>query len=117
MNRFDVEYANKCAELFIGTHDFSSFRDSDCQAKSPIKTINSFEFCEEGGFIVAKICAKSFLHHQIRIMIGTIFQLYVKNKEPCEILKMISKKSRIYAGMTAPAKGLFLYKIEYKNKV
>lgn len=110
---FDMQKANECAKLILGTHDFSSFRDKDCQAKSPIKTIEECYFFEENGIIIMKIKAKSFLHRQVRIIVGTIYEI-IKKEEPVEkILEILEKKDRKYAYMSAPADGLFLEKIEY----
>lgn len=111
--KFNIEKANKCLEYIIGTHDFSSFRDSHCQAKSPIKTIEFAKFIKRRQLAILKIKAKSFLHHQIRIIVGTIVEIILKNK-PAETMKIIlDKKNRIYAGPSAKAQGLYMKKIIY----
>lgn len=111
--QFDLEIAKKCTELLVGTHDFSSFRDAQCQAKSPIRTIKKFHFEQEGNLHKIYIHAQSFLHHQIRIMIGTIHQIIAQELDASIITEILAKKDRKFAGPTAPARGLFLEKIEY----
>lgn len=113
IRKFNIKKAQEYGNLICGTHDFSSFRDSQCQSKSPIKTINSCKFEQQNNLITMKIEAKSFLHHQIRIIIGTIYELTVKNEPKERIQEILDKKNRKYAGITAPARGLFLSKIKY----
>lgn len=110
--KFDIEKAQKCANFLIGTHDFSSFRDAQCQAKSPIRSIQSCTFEQNNDFVIMQIQAKSFLHHQIRIIIGTIFEIIARNQDPQTILDILNKKDRKKAGLTAPAKGLSLTRIK-----
>tara|TARA_Y100000768_G_C23919323_1_gene654034 strand:- start:285 stop:1019 length:735 start_codon:yes stop_codon:yes gene_type:complete len=100
------------SKLFLGKHDLSSFRSVNCQAKSAIKTINSIETKvnnEEINFIIS---AKSFLHSQVRIMVGTLIDIGM-GKISKSISEIISIKKREYAGVTAPAYGLYLTKVEY----
>ncbi|WP_342261822.1 tRNA pseudouridine(38-40) synthase TruA [Alphaproteobacteria bacterium endosymbiont of Tiliacea citrago] len=111
--KFDIEKAQECANYFVGNHNFSSFRDSQCQALSPVRTIKSFKFEQKNKSITAIIQAKSFLHHQVRIMIGTIFEITSKKENSSKIMLIIEQKNRKFAGLTAPAKGLFLEKIQY----
>ena len=68
----DINSMQAAANLLIGKHDFSTFRASECQAKSPIKTINSIRFEQDGNIIKMHISAKSFLHHQVRNIIGSL---------------------------------------------
>lgn len=111
--KFNLDLAQKCAQLIEGNHDFSSFRDSQCQATSPIRTIHSCKFEQKNELITMRIQAKSFLHHQIRIIMGTIFEIISKNEDERKILTILRGKNRSAAGPTAPARGLFLSKIEY----
>tara|TARA_Y100001970_G_scaffold215377_1_gene263477 strand:+ start:23500 stop:24234 length:735 start_codon:yes stop_codon:yes gene_type:complete len=98
--------------FFIGRHDLNAFRSSNCQSNSSIKTINSFEIFKESENIIFKISAKSFLHSQVRIMVGTLVDigtgLITKT-----INEIISSKERSFAGQTAPACGLYLKQIDY----
>lgn len=113
-----LQQANICAQFLLDTHDFASFQDSDCQAKSSIKTIDKCIFLEEkspSGAImhVMEISARSFLQHQVRIIIGTIVEIIKNDLEPLTLKLIMEKRDRKYAGMTAPAQGLFLDNIIY----
>lgn len=108
-----ITKANECTQFLIGQHDFSSFQDAACQAKSPIRTIDECQFLESGEFIVMHISARSFLQHQIRIIMGTILQIIIKNEPACRMQEILQMRDRRYAGITAPADGLFLKKIVY----
>lgn len=113
IHKFDINLANQGAKYILGTHDFTSFKDAQCQALNPIRTITNCIFEQEGNFIKMKIEAKSFLHHQVRIIAGTLFEVAIGKIPPCGIKEILNKKNRAEAGVTAPAKGLFLNKIIY----
>lgn len=90
----------------LGQHNFESFRDSQCQAKNPIRSIDIFNIQEHAGLIQCYIKAKSFLHHQIRIMMGTLAQVGLGKLSPDEIPQILEKQNRKYAGPTAPPEAL-----------
>ena len=101
---------------FKGKHDFTSFRSSECQAKSPIRTIKQFHYEEYGKFHLFTITADGFLHHQIRNMIATIIHI-AKGSEPLEyISELLTKKNRKYAPPTFMPNGLYLTNIKYDEK-
>jgi len=101
------------AEYLIGTHDLSSFRARHCQAKSPVKSIDTITITQNGDHIVFHISAKSFLHHQIRNMVGTLCHIG-SNKWPVEKMsEIIAARDRRVAGPTAPPNGLFFKEIIY----
>ena len=97
---------------FIGKHNFESFRSIDCQAKSAEKTINNIKIIKEAEKITIRVSAKSFLHSQVRIMVGTLVEIG-KGKINNSIEKILQNKNRSQAGVTAPACGLYLMKIDY----
>ena len=97
---------------FLGKHDFNAFRSSHCQSKTSIKTIDSFDIKNENKKIIFKISAKSFLHSQVRIMVGTLVDIGKGNIDR-SIETIIKLKNREYAGQTAPAQGLYLTNVEY----
>lgn len=109
----DLKKMQEGAEILSGTHDFSSFRDTECQAKSPIRTIDFFKVSKEEECIYIDVKARSFLHHQVRIMVGTLKKIAEKNESPQIIVDMLSQKKREAAGPTAPACGLFFVKTIY----
>ncbi len=100
------------APFFLGKHDLSSFRSINCQSKTSIKSINSIDINNNGEVINFSISAKSFLHSQVRIMVGTLIDIGLEkiSKSISEILLL---KQRGFAGETAPAKGLYLTNVEY----
>ena len=101
------------AKFLIGHHDFSSFRASACQAKSPVKTLDKIDIRQEGEEIIFEVEARSFLHHQVRNMVGTL-KLVGEGRIPPEAIKTILEaKDRKAAGPTAPAGGLYLSKVGY----
>lgn len=102
------------ANLLIGRHDFTSFRDTNCQAKSPVKNLNEFKLTKTNDLIQATIKAPSFLHHQVRIMIGTLVNIGQEKSQPESINDILAQKNRIKAGITAPSSGLFLVNVSYK---
>ena len=103
----------KAAKLLEGKHDFTSFRSTECQSKSPVKTINSIKIYRKSSEIEIWIKAKSFLHNQVRIIAGTLFMIGKDKINKKDLEKIIKLKKRGSAGQTAPAHGLFLYSVKY----
>lgn len=97
----------------LGNHDFSSFRAAKCQAKSPIKTLDKIDIEQNGENITFYVEARSFLHHQVRNMVGTLKMVGDGHLKPEDIKNILESKDRTKAGPTAPAQGLYLSKIMY----
>ena len=97
---------------FIGKHNLAAFRSINCQSKVTTKTIESINVNYENNELNIYICAKSFLHSQVRIMVGTLIEIG-KGKITQPISEIIKSKERSLAGMTAPAHGLYLIKVNY----
>ncbi len=109
----DINSMQEAANLLIGKHDFSTFRASECQAKSPIKTINSIHFEQDGNIIKMHISAKSFLHHQVRNIIGSLV-LVGQGKWSIKDFEIAFKgKDRKLGGPTAPPEGLYFVSVKY----
>ena len=111
--KLNVNEMKKGAKFFIGKYDFNAFRSIDCQSSSSVKTVNSCEVNEINEEITVDVSARSFLHSQVRIMVGTLIEIgkgKIKSKELAEI---ISSKDRSRAGPTVPAHGLYLMKVKY----
>jgi tRNA pseudouridine38-40 synthase len=106
------------AKFLLGHHDFTTFRAAECQAKSPMRTLEKLNIEEvpqaTGGvelrFLVE---AKSFLHHQVRNMVGTLVQVGIGKWTPEDVRVALEAKDRVAGGMTAPAQGLSLTRIYY----
>ena len=109
----DVEKMREGAKYLLGNHDFSSFRAAKCQAKSPIKTLDKLDISQNGEEINFYVEAKSFLHHQVRNMVGTLKMVGDGHLSPQDIATILEQKDRTKAGPTAPAHGLYLNKIFY----
>ena len=109
----DINKMIEGAKFLIGNHDFSSFRAAACQAKSPIKTLDRFDIEKNGDEITFTVEAKSFLHHQVRNMVGTLKMVGEGKLSPQDIKTILEAKDRSKAGATAPACGLYLNKVEY----
>lgn len=113
VKELDIDKMKEASQFLIGRKDFSSFRAAECQAKSPIKTINSCNFSKNGDIIVFDIKAKSFLHHMVRNIIGTLKDVGIGKINIDDFKKIIDLKDRTKAGVTAPAYGLYLNEIIY----
>ena len=100
-------------KLFLGKHDFSSFRAQGCQANKPHRTIDDASIEVKGKKIIFIFKAQSFLYQQIRIMVGSLLEVGLKNKNINWIKELIKAKDRSQAGPTVPSKGLILREISY----
>lgn len=109
----DIEKMRQGAQYLLGHHDFTSFRAAACQAKSPIKTLDKLDIEKHGDEIIFNVEARSFLHHQVRNMVGTLKMVGDGHLKPQDIKTILEAKSRSAAGVTAPACGLYLSKVVY----
>ena len=103
----------QAAGYLIGHHDFTSFRAAACQSKSPLKTLDRLDITAEGDEIVFTVEARSFLHHQVRNMVGTLKLVGSGQLQPEDVKTILDAKDRSAAGPTAPACGLYLNKVVY----
>ncbi len=111
----DIEAMQKASECLLGEHDFSAFRGSLCQAKSPIKTIEFIKFNTQNNEILLDIKANAFLHHMVRNIVGTLLKVG-RGEKPIEWVKeVLNTKERKYAGATAQPQGLYFAKAYYHN--
>jgi len=112
--KLDILAMQKASEYLIGEHDFSSFRDAECQASSPIRTIENIKiFSNDGERIFVEVSAKSFLHHMVRNIVGTLVWVG-KNKISMEEIKnILEAKDRSKSGPNAPSCGLYFLKTDY----
>ncbi len=100
------------SKSFVGKHNLAAFRSINCQSKTSIKTIESINVNYKNNELKIYISAKSFLHSQVRIMVGTLIEIG-KGKIKVSVADIIKSKERSCAGMTAPAHGLYLTKVDY----
>ncbi len=109
----DLDAMQNAIKLFLGKHDFSSFRAQGCQASKPLRTIDDASIDIKGKKIIFVFKAQSFLYQQIRIMVGSLLEVGMKNKNINWIKELIKAKDRKLAGPTVPSKGLILKEISY----
>jgi len=103
------------ADSLLGRHDFSSFRAVACQAKSPLRTLDRLQVTRDGEVIEIAAEARSFLHHQVRNMVGTL-KLVGEGRWPiARVAAVLAARDRTKAGPTAPAHGLTLVAVRYAN--
>ena len=107
----NVNAMKAAAQKLLGNHDFTSFRASECQAKSPVKTLDKIEIIQNGDEIVFEFSARSFLHHMVRNIVGTLIEIGLG--KPYDIDEILSAKNRSAAGPTAPADGLYFIRADY----
>ena len=114
----DIDAMRQASKIFVGEHDFTTFRDTECQAKSPVRTINSFEIetidIFGGKEILFHVQAMSFLHHQMRNMVGTLALVGEGKWSVQDVQKALDAKDRTAGGPTAPPDGLYLVRIDYE---
>lgn len=111
--RLDAERMHEAAQALVGRHDFTSFRASECQAKSPLKTLDLLHVRRAGAIVEVRAVARSFLHHQVRNIVGTLVEVGLGKRPlgwPTEVLRARDRRA---AGPTAPAHGLYLERIDY----
>ena len=101
------------ARHLVGHHDFSTFRDSLCQARSPVKTLDVLALSRDGEEIHMTARARSFLHHQVRNMVGTLKLVGLGRWQPDDVAGALAARDRRAGGPTAPAEGLTLIAIDY----
>ena len=111
----DIAAMKQAAEYLLGEHDFSSFRGSLCQAKSPVKTIEFIRLTQTGDEILLDIKANAFLHHMVRNIVGTLLKVGRGEKSVEWVKEVLDAKDRKRAGATAEPQGLYFVKAFYKN--
>ena len=107
----DINAMRIAAKKLIGNHDFTSFRASECQAKSPIKTLDRCDITVSGDKIIFEFSARSFLHHMVRNLVGTLVEIGLG--KPYDIDSVFAACNRSAAGPTAPASGLYFICADY----
>jgi tRNA pseudouridine38-40 synthase len=112
----DVERMREGARHLLGTHDFSAFRSSECQAKSPIKDMQDIRIERRGDIIVFTLRASAFLHHMVRNIVGCLVFIGQGRNEPGWMAEVLAGRNRDLAAPTFMPDGLYLAKIEYDAK-
>lgn len=111
----DADAMAEGARHLLGKHDFTSFRASECQANSPVKTLDVLEVARSGEEIRITAAARSFLHHQMRNIAGTLKLVGEGKWHPDDVARALAARDRSAAGPTAPAEGLYLTHVRYDD--
>ena len=111
----NIDDMRKAAAFLVGEHDFSCFRGSMCQAKSPIKTIEYLQIDEIDDDLIIKVKANAFLHHMVRNLVGTLLKIGREEESPEWMLSVLNSKDRKQAGPTAEPQGLYFIKAYYQT--
>jgi len=109
----DAKVMHEAAQELVGHHDFTTFRASECQAKSPVKTLNKLDVSRVGEEIHVACEARSFLHHQVRNFVGTLQIVGAGKWRARDVHDALMKKDRRAGGPTAPPEGLYLTRVTY----
>ncbi len=112
-SKLDAERMHDAAQALVGTHDFTTFRDTDCQARTPVKTLNEFTVSRFGERIEFTCRAQSFIHRQVRSMVGSLIEVGRGKRNPDWLADILAAVDRTQCGPIAPADGLYLEKVDY----
>jgi len=111
--KLDAEAMHAAAQFLVGQHDFTTFRAAECQAQSPVKTLDRLDVSQGGEEIHIEASARSFLHHQIRSFAGTLKLVGEGKWQPREVKKALDARDRAACGPVAPPEGLYLVRVDY----
>jgi tRNA pseudouridine38-40 synthase len=103
----------KASIYLLGTHDFSSFCSARTEVEDKVRTIETIEILQDGERISFRFIGNGFLYNMVRILVGTLIEVGSGKRQPEEIVEILEKKDRRYAGKTAPGQGLYLWKVFY----
>ncbi len=112
-----ADVMNKAAQVLVGRHDFTTFRSAHCQSESPVKTLDRLTVRRLGGVIEIEAAARSFLHHQVRSMVGCL-ELVGRGKwSPADLKRALQARDRAALGFNAPPDGLYFVEALYEGDV
>jgi tRNA pseudouridine38-40 synthase len=109
----DVPAMHAAAQGLIGRHDFTTFRAAECQAKSPVKTLDRLDVERAGDEVRVLASARSFLHHQVRSMVGSLVAVGEGKWSAQDLAAALAARSRAACGQVAPPEGLYLVSVDY----
>ncbi|NVD45715.1 tRNA pseudouridine(38-40) synthase TruA [Qipengyuania atrilutea] len=111
----DAEAMHRAAQALVGRHDFTTFRSAHCQAKDPVKTIDWLDVARDGELVTVYAAARSFLHHQVRSMVGCLALVGMGRWEEERIAQALAARDRQQLGLNAPAHGLYFAEAIYPD--
>ena len=113
----DHEQMHEAAQMLVGRHDFTTFRSTHCQAKSPVRTLDRLDVTRNGDLIEIRATAQSFLHNQIRSFAGTLKLAGEGKMTPEDVRAALEAKDRTACGPVAPPDGLYFMQVDYPDVI
>jgi tRNA pseudouridine38-40 synthase len=111
--RLDAEAMHEAAQHLVGKHDFTTFRSTECQAKSPVKTLDALAVSRDGDEVRIESSARSFLHNQVRSMVGSLVLVGDGKWNGDDLAQVLAARDRAACGPVAPPDGLYLVRVDY----
>jgi tRNA pseudouridine38-40 synthase len=111
--KLDAEAMHTAAQRLIGKHDFTTFRSTECQAKSPVKTLDQLDVMRDGDDVRVMASARSFLQHQVRSMVGSLVHVGEGKWSMDDLVKALDARDRTACGQVAPPHALYLVRVDY----
>jgi tRNA pseudouridine38-40 synthase len=112
----DAEAMHRAAQTLVGRHDFTTFRSVQCQAKDPVKTLDRLAVRRDGQSVIVEAEARSFLHHQVRSMVGTLALVGLGQWREEQVAEALDARDRAALGLNAPAEGLYFVRALYPDE-
>lgn len=111
--RLDAEAMHEAAKVLLGRHDFTTFRSTQCQADSPLRTLDRLDVARDGDAVEIRASARSFLHNQVRSMVGSLKRVGEGAWTAGDLEAALDARDRAACGQVAPPDGLFLVRVDY----
>jgi tRNA pseudouridine38-40 synthase len=112
----DEAAMHRAAQALVGRHDFTTFRSVQCQARDPVKTLDRLTVCREGDQVLIETAARSFLHHQVRSMVGCLALVGLGRWREDQVAEALAARDRQALGLNAPAEGLYFVRALYPGE-
>ncbi len=109
----DAQAMHAAAQRLVGKHDFTTFRSTECQAKSPVKTLDQLDVAREAEEVIVRASARSFLHNQVRSMVGSLVTVGEGKWSADDLTRALEARDRTACGQVAPPDGLYLMQVDY----
>jgi tRNA pseudouridine38-40 synthase len=113
--RLDASAMHAAAQRLVGKHDFTTFRSTECQAKSPVKTLDQLDVVPDGEEVTVLAAARSFLHNQVRSMVGSLVMVGEGKWSADDLARALAARDRTACGQVAPPDGLYLMQVDYED--
>ena len=110
----DAAAMHEAAQALVGRHDFTTFRSAHCQARDPVKTLDALDVSREGDAVIVRAAARSFLHHQVRSMVGTLSLVGLGQWTAARVAEALAARDRAALGLNAPPDGLYFVEALYE---